>query len=262
MLIEPVIVPKASDMLAHQLRERILAGEFHEGSVLPNERDLASHSGLSRTSVREALRILEVQGIIAVKTGRNGGSVVQRPNREALERSLTLYIRGHRVRMESLLQTREAIEPSAAALAAQYRSEEELAQLELLHRQLEASYDDIATFRTVNIEWHLAVITASHNELLLAFYNAISDNIHEASSLKDFHSVDVRSGVIEIHRRINEAIRKQDAPAAFRRMQRHTAAFAERAMDWLATHSEQETAEETTRAAKRITTTRGRPARE
>lgn len=262
MLIQPVIVPKASDMLAHQLRERILGGEFNEGAVLPNERDLASHSGLSRTSVREALRILEVQGIIAVKTGRNGGSVVQRPNRESVERSLTLYIRGQRVRIESLLQAREAIEPSAAALAARYRDEEELSQLEALHRHLESSYDDVGAFRVANIDWHLAVIRASHNELLLAFYNAISDNIHEASSLKDFHSAEVRSGVIEIHSRINQAIREQDHAAAFRRMQRHTAAFAERAMNWLATHSKQEMTEETTVAAKHIARTRGRPAPE
>lgn len=261
MQIQPVIVPKASDMLAHQLRERILAGEFQEGSVLPNERNLATHSGLSRTSVREALRILEVQGIITTKTGRNGGSLVQRPNRETLERSLSLFIRGRRVRLESLLQAREAIEPPAAALAAQYRTEADIAQLESLHGDLEASYEDVAAFRLANVEWHLAVVNSSHNELLSGFYTALSGSIHEAGGLKDFHSVDVRSGVIEIHRRITAAIREKDAAAAFRRMQRHTAAFAERALEWLAAHSEQETKEETTRAAKRNATPRGRPAR-
>lgn len=259
MQIEPVIVPKASDMLANQLRERILAGEFAEGAALPNERDLASFSGLSRTSVREALRILEVQGIITTRSGRNGGSMVQRPQRESLERSLSLYIRGRRVRLESLLQARQAIEPPSAALAAEQHSADDLAKLEALHAELEQNDENVAEFRRVNIAWHQAIVDASHNELLIAFYSAISGSIHAATDLKDFHSVDVRTGVIEIHRRIMEAIRARDSAAAFRRMQRHTGAFAERAREWLASHHEEQEIEETPSAAKRKAAPRERP---
>ena len=65
-----VNVPKAADVLAGILREKILTGDLDEGMPLPNERDLGSQSGLSRASVREALRILEGEGLIATRVGR------------------------------------------------------------------------------------------------------------------------------------------------------------------------------------------------
>ena len=71
-------VPKASDVLANGLRERILSGEFPEGTPLPPERELVTQTRMSRTTVREALRILEVQGLVRIKAGRAGGAFVQR----------------------------------------------------------------------------------------------------------------------------------------------------------------------------------------
>ena len=84
--LSPVFVPKAADVLADTLREQILNGRLGVGSLLPNERELSERAGLSRTSVREALRILEVEGLIATRTGRNGGSEVVRPTSATLER--------------------------------------------------------------------------------------------------------------------------------------------------------------------------------
>src|ERR1700739_4940114 len=75
----PVEVPKASDVLAGELRERILTGELAEGEPLPAERELVKQAQMSRATVREALRILEVQNLVRVKTGRAGGAFVQRP---------------------------------------------------------------------------------------------------------------------------------------------------------------------------------------
>ena len=63
----PMKVPKASDVLANELRERILSGEFAEGTALPPERDLVTQTRMSRTTVREALRILEVQGLVRIR---------------------------------------------------------------------------------------------------------------------------------------------------------------------------------------------------
>ena len=72
--LTPLPVPKASDVLADDLRERILLGEVPEGTALPTERDLVAQTHMSRATVREALRILEVQGLIRIKTGRAGGA--------------------------------------------------------------------------------------------------------------------------------------------------------------------------------------------
>src|SRR5258707_7489369 len=81
--LTPMPVPKASDVLADDLRERILLGEFPEGTALPTERDLVAQTQMSRATVREALRILEVQGLIRIKTGPAGGAFVQKPDNGA-----------------------------------------------------------------------------------------------------------------------------------------------------------------------------------
>ena len=69
--ISPVNVPKAGEVLANLLREKILDGEIAEATNLPNERELTEQTGLSRASVREALRILEGEGLIVKRLGRN-----------------------------------------------------------------------------------------------------------------------------------------------------------------------------------------------
>lgn len=77
--LQPMSVPKASDVLANDLRERILRGEFPSGTALPPERELVNQTKMSRTTVREALRILEVQGLVTIKTGRAGGASLSCP---------------------------------------------------------------------------------------------------------------------------------------------------------------------------------------
>src|SRR6516165_10854085 len=128
--LTPMPVPKASEVLADDLRERILLGEFPEGTALPTERDLVAQTLMSRATVREALRILEVQGLIRIRTGRAGGAFVQRPDDESVADSVALVIRGRRIRMAALLETREAVEPACAQLAARYRTDADLKRLD------------------------------------------------------------------------------------------------------------------------------------
>src|ERR1700690_2277313 len=88
--LAPMEVPKASDVLANELRERILDGEFAEGMALPPERELVAQTRMSRATVREALRILQVQGLVRIKAGRAGGTFVQRPGRDSVAKSVRL----------------------------------------------------------------------------------------------------------------------------------------------------------------------------
>src|SRR5689334_25133965 len=116
--LTPLQVPKSSDVLADDLRERILRGDFPEDTALPPERELVVQTRMSRTTVREALRILEVQGLIRIRAGRSGGAFVQQPGGESVASSLDLLIRGRHLRLASVHETREAVEPSCARLAA------------------------------------------------------------------------------------------------------------------------------------------------
>jgi len=225
----PIQVPKAADVLADSLREQILEGRLRVGSVLPNERELSAQAGLSRASVREALRILEVEGLIATRTGRNGGSEIIRPSVATIERSIGIFIRGQNIRLESVLQVREAIEPHAARLAALHRSDEDLASLQASHDRLLRDIDDVPAFLRANLDWHVGVVLASHNELLSAFVSAFAQTVFLASDLQGFSPPEIRRTVAQAHQSVMDAIRASDADAAWRRMSRHVGAYVDRA---------------------------------
>ncbi|MFD4972443.1 FadR/GntR family transcriptional regulator [Streptomyces sp. NPDC058424] len=224
--LTPMEVPKASDVLAGELRERILTGEFTEGVALPPERELVVQTQMSRATVREALRILEVQGLVRIKTGRAGGAFVQRPGKDSVASSVSLLIRGRQIRLSSLLETREAIEPYCARLAAVHRTADDLAALEAANEAIADENGTLAAFLQANVDWHVAVATASHNELLTGFMTALSRAIYTATENERFVDAEVRRTAVRAHRSITNAIRAQDPDAAVRRMTRHVHSYA------------------------------------
>jgi GntR family transcriptional repressor for pyruvate dehydrogenase complex len=223
---EPLTVPKASDILAAQVRERIFSGELAEGTALPAERQLVEQTGLSRATVREALRVLEVENLLRIRPGRGGGAFVHRPDHKSLANTVQLVIRGQQIRLESLHQTREAIEPTCAALAARHRTDEGLAELDAANADLVQAGADIPRFLRANIRWHNAVAKAGENELLIGFMSALSQSIYAATDLERFMDAQIRELTVRAHARITEAIRQQDEAAAARRMTRHVCGFA------------------------------------
>src|SRR6201995_2906070 len=96
VLLKPVDVPKASDVLARELRERILSGELTEGTALPAERELVKQTQMSRAPLREALRTLGVQNRFRVGAGGAGGAFVQRPTTNGMASSVSMLIRGQK----------------------------------------------------------------------------------------------------------------------------------------------------------------------
>lgn len=227
-VLSPLQVPKASDVLANDLRERILRGEFPEGQSLPPERELVLQTAMSRTTVREALRILEVQGLVTIRTGRAGGAFVRRPDGGSVANSVDLLIRGRQIRLDDLLETREAIEPACARLAARYRTAEDLARLEALNERIaESANATLADFLRANVDWHVAVARASHNELLAGMMQALSQAIYEGTDNQGFVDETVKATTVRAHQTITRAIREQDGEAAVRRMSRHVHSYAE-----------------------------------
>lgn len=222
----PLRVPKASDVLANELRERILSGVLAEGTGLPAERDLVVQTRMSRTTVREALRILEVQGLVTIRTGRTGGAFVRQPGVDAMASTVNLLIRGRGIRLAALLETREAIEPFCAQLAALNRTDEELAVLEKANRASANDSDDPRQFLERYVDWHVAVARASHNELLSGVMSALSRAIYDATDDAKLTDVELRRSTIRAHESITTAIRDQDGAAALRRMTRHVHSYA------------------------------------
>lgn len=227
--LSPLEVPKASDVLADELRERILSGDYPEGTPLPPERELVVQTGMSRTTVREALRVLEVQGLVRIKAGRAGGAFVQRPGEDSVATSLDLLIRGRQIRLASVHETREAIEPACARLAALNRTPGDLQRLEAANTAIAAG-GSLEQFLKANLDWHIGVATAGHNEILIGIMIALSRAIYTVTHNEGFVDDEVRGITVRAHRSVTRAIKEKDPDAAARRMTRHVHAYAAAAL--------------------------------
>lgn len=235
MNLGPVEVPKAAEVLANLLRDRILSGEIAEGETLPPERTLVQQSRLSRASVREALRILKQQGLIVTRPGRGGGSVVARPSADDLVGSLDLYLRGQGWGRENatLLEAREIIEPWCAALAARRRTDADLQVIDGCNARMKQVIEDLPAYLEANLAWHIAVADASHNQLLAAFMHAVSKAVLMQTDSAEFNSARVRQTAVRAHKRVTEAIRDGNPALAHRRMTTHVHGFGAALMESL-----------------------------
>ncbi|MEQ8749371.1 MAG: FCD domain-containing protein, partial [Amphiplicatus sp.] len=207
--------------ISDRLREAILKGDFAEGDALPTERELAAQTGLGRGSVREALRTLSVEGLLETRLGRHGGNIVTLPGDGSMANAVNQFVRGRRIPLRALQETREALEPTLARLAALRRTEADLARLRVLHAALANSADDFRKFSSVNLDWHNAVAKASANELLASFFYAISHGVGISTTTEDYDTPATREQVIAVHGEINDAIERRNAELAERRMRQH-----------------------------------------
>lgn len=229
--VNKVIAPKPHALLADQLREGILSGEIEEGSSLPPERELVEQSGLTRGAVREALKTLASEGLVVTRPGRFGGNVVTLPGRDQVASSLNQFVRGRRLSLRVLNETRDVLEPALARLAALHRTEEDLALLKDLHEELIAAVPNFQAFSRANVRWHLALAQSSHNDLLTAALEAISYGVSVSTTVDTYDTPETRAAVIAVHSGINDAVEAQDADLAERRMRKHIHATHGRAVN-------------------------------
>ena len=140
--------------------------------------------------------------------------------------SVDLLIRARQIRIPALLETREAIEPFCAQLAATHRTDEDLGRLEAANEAMAAD-GTLAEFLQANVDWHVAVAVAGHNELLTGFMRALSRAIYASTDNQGFVDDDVRQTTLRAHRAVTKAIQAKDPDAARRRMSRHVHSYAE-----------------------------------
>jgi GntR family transcriptional regulator, transcriptional repressor for pyruvate dehydrogenase complex len=158
----------AYQVLSDALRERIITGELKPGAKLPIEPELSTQYGVSRSTVREALRVLASQNLITTMRGVAGGSFVAYPNLEQvsgyLEASLRLLAKAHSLTIGQIAEARDLLEVPAAGLAAQRRSEEQLQDLKatLFDRRQTSLADAIAASKL----FHAALVRASGSPIV------------------------------------------------------------------------------------------------
>ena len=159
--------PPAYQILADELREEITSGRLQPGERLPPEPELCVRSGVSRSTVREALRLLASQHLIVTTRGVTGGSFVAHPDAEqlseALSTGLTLLSNSAEVGLADLLELRLALEVPAVGLAAQRRTDANL--IEMRGAMFDPDLDELDTMLAAHAAFHAAIASATGNPL-------------------------------------------------------------------------------------------------
>lgn len=206
-------IPKTSERIARELVDFILSRDLPEGERLPAEHDMVSQLGVSRSTVREALRLLESRGAIIVKTGRNGGPVVRRPRPEDLSEALTLMLQFEDATMVDVLQARIAFEPMIARLAAPRIKRAELRALERVVSEMHARLDDYDDYLDSIHRFHTMLADASGNPVLRIFTGTLK-SLADGAVVGIRASRERREDVAAAHTRVVEALASRDADAA------------------------------------------------
>ena len=219
MRIEPIARRKVYELVADRLLQEITEHRLKPGDTLPPERVLAEAYAVGRSSVREALRILESKGLI-VATGRSTFTVAGRAN--PLDQSLSLLMAMNGGDLWELFEVRRILEVEAAGLAAMRRTEADLAEMEAAIQEMVEGLGSQERYASGDLRFHLAVAQATHNRIASHMMQAIRAVLHR--TLMWIYLVPgspERSNAD--HRRIAEAIRARDADAARARMRGHLA---------------------------------------
>jgi len=173
---------KAYQDVVEQIQEAIVSGTLKPGRQLPAERELKEQFGISRGTLREALRVLEQKGLIEIRTGVSGGSIIREVNSEQLSENLGLLIRNRTVSLRDLAEFREGVEGGVAALAAQRATKQDLSILQGLLTEAEGclkagrkGWDD---FIRTDEKLHMALARISGNQLYISLLESVYNNIH------------------------------------------------------------------------------------
>ena len=168
--------------VVEQIQEAIFEGRLETGQTLPAERELKAMFNISRGTLREALRVLEQKGLIEIRLGVGGGSVVKAVDTEQVSESLGLLIRSQKVSLNHLAQFREDVEGIIAAHAAQWRNKEDIANLKKLLTKARACVEKGRSHRDAFIQIdkqiHMTLADITGNPIYISVLHSIHDNIH------------------------------------------------------------------------------------
>lgn len=211
--------------LAQRIVAEIADRGLSEGDPLAAERDMLLEYGVARGTLREALRYLEIQGVIRIRTGPGGGPIVATPGSRHLASVIAMRMQLSHTSFRSVLETRELLEPALARRAAERISPADLTRLRESTRRMGEQLDDVDGFLAENERFHALLAEAAGNELF-ALVIASLNWICDATPLGVEYPRVSREKVLRDHVKMYDAIAGGDADLAERRMTRHIADFA------------------------------------
>ncbi len=211
-----VVKTSISKQIAEQIRDAIVSGQLEIGDRLPTEDELAQRYGVSRPSVREALKRLAAQNLVRARRGPTGGNFVVRPSFDELAESLsgaaTLLIGIGELGIEEIIEARRVLQRSCLELAVTNATESDIRQLETaLARQQNPQISDEA-FCRADVAFHRALVDATGNGMLrFVMYTVLDALIPVANMVVTV--VRKRGDILDLHARMLEQLRRRDTDA-------------------------------------------------
>jgi DNA-binding FadR family transcriptional regulator len=170
------------EVVSEQIQDAIFSGKLSPGEKLPAERELIKEFDISRRTLREALRVLELKGLIEIKTGTKGGAVVRVPNTEQMSDSLATLIRYEKASLLDLTEFRMDLEGAVAGRAAEKVTKADVQRLNRLLAEAEnllsSDHFNWKAFMDVDRRTHQAVATIARNPIHEFVLHSIHENIH------------------------------------------------------------------------------------
>src|SRR4051794_26551899 len=196
-------------MVAAALRKRIVSGAIVDGGMLPKQEDLMAEFGISLPPMREALRILETEGLITVRRGNTGGAVVHRPQAGQAAYMPRLVLQSRDVPISDVLSALRRLEPvcAAACAAREDRADTVLPRLRATLDEARAAIDDGAEYTRLARQFHADLVASCGNETMILVIGALeslwSAHVDELGWSKDnlgsFGDVEVRRASAKEH---------------------------------------------------------------
>lgn len=238
----PLRSPRLAEMIAADLRERILSGRIPDGGMLPRQEDLLAEFQVSFPSVREALRILETEGLITVQRGNVGGAEVHRPDLLRTAYMFGLVLQAGQVTLADVVDALRQFEPACAAAAAG-RDDRDRTVLPALAANLEEAgraIDDAPAYAGLARQFHVELVAGCGNAtmslvvgVLEALWTAhVTELGRKPDQLGSFADRRTRLTSSREHERLYAAIEKGDARAAERLARQHLAEGWRHQGDW------------------------------
>ncbi len=205
------------DQIVRSLGQDILSGRITPGAKLPNEAELLERFGVSRTALREALKTLSAKGFLVVKT-RVGTKVTDPMRWNFFDTEVLAWQVGNGMDAQfrrHLAEVRRALEPAAAALAAEHRTAEDIegmrGAVEAMRREQESEYE----FARADLDLHLRIAVASQNPMMRSLASVIETALLEAFTLSPpTRSATLHRETVDAHERIVDRIEATDGPGA------------------------------------------------
>lgn len=224
MPFQKVESEKLSSAVVRQIELLILRGILRPGERLPSERELADRMGVSRPSLRDAVAELQGRGLLVTRP--NAGIFVADMLGSAFSDALVQLFASHDEAVFDYVSFRRDLEAMAAERAARHGSDTDLAVIETVFRKMEAAHQkrDPADEAALDAEFHLAIIEASHNIIMLHMVRAMFDLLREGvfyNRQRMFRQRTTRDLLLDQHRAINTAIQARDPVAARAAVEAH-----------------------------------------